>query len=91
MRVDRLAARGSRLPHFVVVHAVEGFEPGLYRYPSLDAPVRRGDLRDELAGPPVRSCRATPRSSSSPPATSISSTIAAIARPTSTRASSPAA
>jgi len=39
---------GSRLPHFIAVHAVEGLEPGLYRYPSLDAPVRRGNLRDEL-------------------------------------------
>jgi hypothetical protein len=40
--------RESRLPHFIAVHAVEGFEPGLYRYPSVEAPVRRGDLRDEL-------------------------------------------
>jgi SagB-type dehydrogenase family enzyme len=40
--------RSSRLSHFIAVHAVEGFEPGLYRYPSLDAPVRAGNLRDEL-------------------------------------------
>jgi SagB-type dehydrogenase family enzyme len=40
--------RGCRLPHFLAVHAVEGLEPGLYRWPELDAPIRRGDLRDEL-------------------------------------------
>jgi hypothetical protein len=39
---------GSRLPHVLAVHAVEGLEPGLYRYPSLDAPVRAGNLRAEL-------------------------------------------
>ena len=42
------ALRGSRVPHFVAVHAVEGMEPGLYRWPSLDVPVRAGNLRDEL-------------------------------------------
>jgi nitroreductase len=42
------ALRGSRLPHFVAVHAVEGLEPGLYRHPSLDAPVRAAHLRNEL-------------------------------------------
>jgi hypothetical protein len=35
-------------PQFVAVHAVEGMEPGLYRWPRLDRPVRAGDLRDEL-------------------------------------------
>jgi hypothetical protein len=40
--------RGSRVPHFVAVHAVDGLEPGLYRWPSLDAPVRAGNLREEL-------------------------------------------
>jgi SagB-type dehydrogenase family enzyme len=40
--------RGCRVPHFLAVHAVEGLEQGLYRWPELDAPVRRGDLRDEL-------------------------------------------
>ena len=40
--------RGSRLSHFIAIHAVEGLEPGLYRYPSLEAPVRCSDLRDEL-------------------------------------------
>jgi nitroreductase len=44
----RAALRGSRIPHFVAVHAVDGLEPGLYRWPSLEAPVRAGDLREEL-------------------------------------------
>ncbi len=35
-------------PQFVAVHAVDGMEPGLYRWPRLDRPVRTGDLRDEL-------------------------------------------
>ena len=39
--------RGSRVPHFVAVHAVEGLAPGLYRWPDLDRPLRRGSLRDE--------------------------------------------
>jgi hypothetical protein len=40
--------RGSRVPHFVAVHAVEGLAPGLYRWPDLDRPLRRGSLRDEV-------------------------------------------
>ena len=40
--------RGSRVPHFVAVHAVDDVEPGLYRWPSLEVPVRAGNLRDEL-------------------------------------------
>ena len=40
--------RGSRVPHFVAVHAVDDVEPGLYRWPALDAPLRAGDLRDGL-------------------------------------------
>ena len=39
--------RGSRVPHFVAVHAVEGLAPGLYRWPDLDRPLRRGSLREE--------------------------------------------
>jgi hypothetical protein len=35
-------------PQYVAVHAVEGMEPGLYRWPALDRPVHAGDLRDEL-------------------------------------------
>ena len=36
------------MPHFVAVHAVDGLESGLYRWPSLDAPLRAGNLREEL-------------------------------------------
>ena len=42
------ALRGVRLPHFAAVHAVEGLEPGLYRWPDVERPVRREPLRDEL-------------------------------------------
>jgi SagB-type dehydrogenase family enzyme len=40
--------RGSQVPHFAAVHAVDGLEPGLYRWPDLASPLRPGDLRDEL-------------------------------------------
>ncbi len=40
--------RAIDVPHFVAVHAVEGLEPGLYRWPDLDHPLRRGSLREEL-------------------------------------------
>jgi hypothetical protein len=43
-----VSLRGVDLPHFVVVHAVDGIEPGIYRWPDLSAPVRAGDLRREL-------------------------------------------
>ena len=42
-----VALRGIDLPHRVVVHAVDGLEPGLYRWPELDRPVRLGLFRDE--------------------------------------------
>ena len=42
------ALRGVDLPHFVVVHAVDGLEPGVYRWPDLSALVRAGNLRREL-------------------------------------------
>lgn len=42
------ALRGISVPHFVAVHAVEGLEPGLYRWPDLDRPLRRGPLREQL-------------------------------------------
>ena len=42
------ALRGVVLPHYVAVHHVDGFEPGIYRWPDLPAPVRSGDVRDEL-------------------------------------------
>jgi hypothetical protein len=40
--------RGTRVPHFIAVHGVEGLDPGLYRWPHLDLPLRRGPLRDEM-------------------------------------------
>ena len=43
-----VSLRGTRVPHFVAVHAVDGLEPGLYRWPDLGRPLRRGPLRDEL-------------------------------------------
>jgi hypothetical protein len=43
-----LGLRGTRLPTFIAVHAVEGLEPGLYRWPDLARPIREGVLRDEL-------------------------------------------
>jgi nitroreductase len=42
------ALRGSRVPHFVAVHGVDGLEPGLYRWPDLQHPRRREPLRQEL-------------------------------------------
>ena len=42
------ALRGVSLPHFVVVHAVDGTEHGVYRWPDLGRPVRAGELRHEL-------------------------------------------
>jgi SagB-type dehydrogenase family enzyme len=43
-----VSLRGTRVPHFIAVHAVEGLSPGLYRWPDLERPVRRGSLRHEL-------------------------------------------
>jgi SagB-type dehydrogenase family enzyme len=43
-----VSLRGTRAPHFVAVNAVEGVAPGLYRWPDLERPVRRGSLRDAL-------------------------------------------
>jgi hypothetical protein len=42
------ALRGIAVPHYVVVHDVDGLEPGVYRWPDLRAPVRAGPLRREL-------------------------------------------
>jgi hypothetical protein len=42
------ALRGIAVPHWVVIHDVEGLSPGLYRWPDLLTPVRTGELRDEL-------------------------------------------
>lgn len=44
----RAAMRGVDVPHVVAVHAVDGMEPGLYRWPDLEQPLRTGNLRDEL-------------------------------------------
>lgn len=44
----RVATRGIDVPHRVAVHAVDGFKPGLYRWPHVSGPVRSGDLREEL-------------------------------------------
>jgi hypothetical protein len=43
-----VATRGIDVPHFLVAHAVEGLEPGLYRWPDLSAPTRAGAMRDAL-------------------------------------------
>jgi hypothetical protein len=43
-----VAMRGVSVAHRVVVHNVEGLAPGLYRWPDLSAPVRAGQMRDEL-------------------------------------------
>jgi hypothetical protein len=43
-----VAARGVFVPHRVIVHNVEGVAPGLYRWPDLSAPVRAGQMRDEI-------------------------------------------
>jgi hypothetical protein len=43
-----VSLRGIEFPHFVVVHAVDGLEPGIYGWPDLNAPVRAGNLRREL-------------------------------------------
>ena len=43
-----VAMRGIAVPHFVVVHSVDGHEPGIYRWPDLDAPVKRGLFREDL-------------------------------------------
>jgi hypothetical protein len=43
-----VALRGISVPHWVVVHDVDGFAPGVYRWPDLSTAVRTGDLREEL-------------------------------------------
>lgn len=48
MDAMRLSMRGIEVPHWVAVNAVEGVEPGLYRWPDMDVPVRAGSLRAEL-------------------------------------------
>jgi hypothetical protein len=43
-----VSLRGVTVPHWVVVHNVDGLTPGLYRAAGLSAPARAGQLRDEL-------------------------------------------
>jgi Nitroreductase family len=43
-----VALRGIDIPHFIAVNAVDGLHPGIYLWPDLSAPVRAGELRDEL-------------------------------------------
>jgi Nitroreductase family len=43
-----VAVRGIGVPHWVVVHDVEGLVTGVYRWPDLRVPVRTGGLRGEL-------------------------------------------
>ena len=45
-----VAMRGIHLPHRVVVHDVDGFEPGVYRWPDLSTPTRAGALRTSSTG-----------------------------------------
>jgi hypothetical protein len=43
-----VAMRGVEVPHWVVVHDIDGVSPGIYRWPNLATPVRAGALRKEL-------------------------------------------
>src|SRR6202035_4138853 len=46
-----LALRGIDIEHWVAVHAVDGLDSGIYRWPELDKPVRAGsqeEMRAEL-------------------------------------------
>jgi SagB-type dehydrogenase family enzyme len=43
-----VAMRGIGVAHWLAVHDVTGLAPGLYRWPDLSAPIRAGNLRDEL-------------------------------------------
>ena len=42
------ALRGIDVPHWIVVHGVDGVPPGVYRWPDLATPRTAGNLRDEL-------------------------------------------
>jgi hypothetical protein len=43
-----VALRGIDVPHFLVVHNVDGLDPGVYRWAELSSPMKTGILRDEL-------------------------------------------
>lgn len=45
---ELVGADGVQVPHWVVVHGVEGVLPGLYRWPDLATPRLAADLREEL-------------------------------------------
>jgi hypothetical protein len=40
--------RGTGIVHYVAVHAVDGLQAGIYRWPDLSAPNRVGPLRAEM-------------------------------------------
>ena len=42
------SVRGVAIPHWVVVHNVDRLPRGLYRWPNLSTPLRRGEMREEL-------------------------------------------
>jgi SagB-type dehydrogenase family enzyme len=44
----KAALRGIDVPHWVVVHGVDDTESGVYRWPDVSTPLRRGEMRDEL-------------------------------------------
>jgi SagB-type dehydrogenase family enzyme len=44
-----LALRGIGIEHWVAVHAVDGLEPGIYRWPDLGRPVRAGSEEETRA------------------------------------------
>jgi hypothetical protein len=44
----QVALRGVDVPHFVVVHDVDGLSPGVYPSSDLSRPVRSGTTREEL-------------------------------------------
>jgi len=49
LRTSMLAAmRGVDVPHFVVVHDVDGLAPGVYRWPDATTPSPDRDLREDL-------------------------------------------
>ncbi len=44
----RAALRGIEVPHWAVVHSVDGLPAGVYRWPNLESPIRTDDLREDL-------------------------------------------
>ncbi len=66
-----VAMRGIDVPHWVVVHSVDGVEPGVYRWPDLSAPLRTGPTCATSWSGSAWASRSAPRrrTSSSPPPT----------------------